>query len=332
MQAVVGTERTDIAAAIRLGAAAFPETGQKRLVLLSDGNENTGDAMTALLAARDLGVTVDVVPMGTARGNDVSVQKFSLPPKLKQGQVFEGKITIQADQPGKAVMYVNRDDKLIGQQEVELSAGKNLFTFPDTLPDPGFYKYDVRVEAPGDTVPQNNRASAFAVVRGEPEILVVSSDPEADRPLAAALQSGKLKTKLVGLSGFPQTLAEMQSYDAIFICNVAAGDLGRNLQNLLESAVRDFGVGLVCVGGDQTYAAGVITGARHWRRLCPSTWNWTARRCCPRARWRWSCTAWNSATATRSRGIARWACCRRWGRRTKWAWCCGTGPSTGCFP
>ena len=25
---------------------------------------------------------------------------------------------------------------------------------------------------------------------------------------------------------------------------------------LLESAVRDFGVGLVCVGGDQTYAAG----------------------------------------------------------------------------
>ena len=58
-----------------------------------------------------------------------------------------------------------------------MSAGKNLFTFPDTLPDAGFYKYDVRVEAPGDTVPQNNRASAFAVVKGEPEILVVSVGP-----------------------------------------------------------------------------------------------------------------------------------------------------------
>src|SRR5882724_12541625 len=62
IQAVVGTERTDLAGAIRLGTAAFPETGQKRLVLMSDGNENIGDAMTALLAAKQLGVTMDVVP------------------------------------------------------------------------------------------------------------------------------------------------------------------------------------------------------------------------------------------------------------------------------
>jgi hypothetical protein len=53
--AVVGSERTDIAGAVRLGTAAFPETGQKRLVLLSDGNENMGDAMTAVLQARPLG-------------------------------------------------------------------------------------------------------------------------------------------------------------------------------------------------------------------------------------------------------------------------------------
>jgi uncharacterized membrane protein len=258
--AVVGTERTDIAGAIQLGTAAFPETGQKRLVLMSDGNENIGDAMMALLAAKDLGVTMDVVPLGVERGNDVSVQKFTLPPKLKQGQVFEGKITIQADAAGKAMMYIERDDKLLAQQEVELSPGKNLFTFPDTLPETGFYKYDVRVEAPGDTVPQNNRASAFANVKGEPEILVVSSDPDADQPLVAALQSAKLKTKLAGVRDFPPTLAELQSYDSIFLCNVAAGDLGRDAMTRLESAVRDFGVGLVCVGGDQTYAAGGYRG------------------------------------------------------------------------
>jgi uncharacterized membrane protein len=52
----------------------------------------------------------------------------------------------------------------------------------------------------------------------------------------------------------------MQSYDAIFISNLAAGDLGLDRQKLLESAVRDFGVGLVCVGGDQTYAAGGYRG------------------------------------------------------------------------
>jgi Ca-activated chloride channel family protein len=89
IQAVVGTERTDIAGAIRLGTAAFPETGQKRLVLLSDGNENIGDALGAVLAAKPLGVSIDVVPLGARRGGDVSVQKLGLPSTVKKGQTFE---------------------------------------------------------------------------------------------------------------------------------------------------------------------------------------------------------------------------------------------------
>ncbi|EEF57278.1 VWA domain-containing protein [Pedosphaera parvula] len=260
IQAVVGRERTDIEGAIRLGTAAFPENGQKRLVLLSDGNENVGDAMASVLASRPLGVTVDVVPMGITRGNDVSVQKLSVPPKLKKGQVFELKIFVQADRAQSATIRLYRNEQYLGEQKVELSAGKNLFTFPQTLPEPGFYSYDVRVEAPGDLLPQNNRASAFTSVKGEPRILIVSSDPDADKELARALQSSRLETKLVGINGMPSTLGEMQSYDSIFLSNVAAGDLGRDLQLLLESAVRDFGVGLVCVGGDQTYAAGGYRG------------------------------------------------------------------------
>src|SRR5258705_7959691 len=260
IQAVVGTERTDLAAAIRLGTAAFPETGQKRLVVLSDGNENVGDAMSAVLAARNLGVTVDVLPLGVTRGNDVSVQKVQVPPKLKKGQAFEVKIFVQADQAQEATVRLYRNEQFLGEQKVELSAGKNLFSFPQTLSEPDFYSYDVRVDAPGDPLPQNNRASGFATVRGEPRVLIVSSELEQDKQLAAALQSARLETSLVAVNGFPGTLAEMQSYDAIFLSNVAAADLGTDRQKLLESAVRDFGVGLVCVGGDQTYAAGGYRG------------------------------------------------------------------------
>src|SRR5207244_1079252 len=260
IQAVVGTERTDLAAAIRLGTAAFPETGQKRLVLLSDGNENVGDAMSAILAAKNQGVTVDVLPLGVTRANDVSVQKVQVPPKLKKGQAFEVKIFVQADQAQEATVRLYRKDQFLGEQKVQLSAGKNLFSFPQTLSEPDFYSYDVRVDAPGDPLPQNNRATGFTTVRGDPRLLIVSSDREQDRQLASALQSSRLEIRHVTLKDFPGTLAEMQSYDGIFISNLAAGDLGSERQKLLESAVRDFGVGLVCVGGDQTYAAGGYRG------------------------------------------------------------------------
>lgn len=260
IQAVVPTERTDIAAAIRLGTAAFPETGQKRLVLLSDGNENMGEAMAAATAAKPLGVTLDVIPLGIARGNDVSVQKLGLPGEIKKGQTFEVKIFTQADAAQAATIRLYRNDQFLGEQKVQMVAGKNLFTFPQTLAEPGFYSYNVQIDAPGDLVPQNNRATAFTNVRGNPRLLVISADPKTDEPLVAALQSSRVEVKLGGINNFPATLAEMQSYDAIFISNVAAGDLGEDSMKRLESAVRDFGVGLVCIGGDQTYAAGGYRG------------------------------------------------------------------------
>lgn len=257
IEAVVGTERTDIGAAIRLGTAGFPEAGQKRLVLMSDGNENIGDAMPALVAARSLGVTLDVVPVGAARANDLSVQKLGLPSNLKKGTTFEAKIFVQAENATKATVRLYRNDKYLGEQtDVPLEAGKNLLTFPQKLTEPGFYNYDVRVEAKDDVLPQNNRASAFTFVRGEPRVLVASSDTEQDETLVAALQSLKMEVRVITPADFPASVAELQDYDSIFLCNVAAGDLGRNGQNLLESAVRDFGVGLVCVGGDQAFAAG----------------------------------------------------------------------------
>lgn len=256
IEAVVDPQRSDLASAIRLATAAFPETGQKRIVLMSDGNENLGDVMAAVAGARTQGATVDVVPLGVARGNDVFVQKVQVPAKLKKGQPFEAKIFVQADRAQAATVRLYRNEQFLGEQKVELAAGKNLFTFPQTLPDQGFYNYDVRVDAVGDPLPQNNRAVAFAGVKGDPRVLLISGEPDQDATLAAALMSARLDVKVVGVNGLPNSLAEMDSYDTIFISNLSAGDLGRETMALLESAVRDFGVGLVCVGGENTYAAG----------------------------------------------------------------------------
>jgi len=258
--AVVGSDRTDLAGAVRLGTAAFPENGQKRLVVLSDGNENIGEALNAVLSARPLGVTIDVVPLGAARGNDVTVQRLGLPSRVKKGQTVAAKIFVQSDRKQTGSLRIYRDEQFLGEQQVELEPGKNLFEFPETLNDPKFYTYSVQIDVPGDKIPQNNRATGFVNVRGDPRILLVSADAQQDATLAAALRSANIELRVIGVDKFPETLAEMQSYDCIFLSNIAAGDLGDRLMKLLESAVRDFGVGLVCVGGDQTYMAGAYKG------------------------------------------------------------------------
>lgn len=260
VQAVISTSGTDLAGAVRLATAAFPESGQRRIVVLSDGNQTTGDALQSAVAARSLGVSVDVVPLGAQRGGDMSLQKLVVPGKLKQGQTFDVKVFVQSDRSARANLSLYRNNQLLGMQPVDLEPGKNLFSFSQTLTSPDFYTYDARLDAPGDTVAENNRATSYTMVRGEPRVLVVSSDPEADRTLAEALKSSKLDVRLGDIGVFPGTLPEMQSYDAIFLSNIAAGDLSVDLMRQLESAVRDFGVGLVVVGGDQAFGAGGYRG------------------------------------------------------------------------
>lgn len=258
--AVVDSQRTDIASAVRLAAAAFPEQGQRRIVVISDGNENLGDAMAAVEAAVPLGVSVDVVPLGIGRSGDVSLQRVALPSRLKVGQTFDLKVFVESDHATPATLRVLRDDAVLGEQAVEIAAGKNLFSVPQTLAQPAFYRYEVQVEAAGDPFPQNNRAIASAEVRGDPRLLLVSLNPAEDAALIAALKASKMEVRVVDPRGFPTDLAELQSFDSILLSNVSAGDLGQTLMKFIESAVRDFGIGLVCIGGDQTYAAGSYRG------------------------------------------------------------------------
>ena len=257
VEAVVDSQRTDMASAIRLATAAFAETGQKRIVLMSDGNENIGDVMGAVVQAKAQGVTLDVVPLGVSRGADVFVQKVQVPTKLKKGQPFEVKFFVQADQAQEVTATVYRNDQALSAPiKIHLDAGKNLYSLPQTLTEQGFYSYDVRVDAPGDLLPQNNRAMSFASVKGDPRVLLISGELGLDDTLVAALRTARLDVKVVGVTGLPTSLAEMDSYDTIFLSNVSAGDLGRDTMSLIESAVRDFGVGLVCIGGENAFAAG----------------------------------------------------------------------------
>ncbi|MGC3959132.1 MAG: hypothetical protein QM813_14655 [Verrucomicrobiota bacterium] len=257
VEAVVDSQRSDIAGGIRLATAAFAETGQKRIVLMSDGNENIGDVMGAVTQAKAQGASVDVVALGASRGSDVFVQKVQVPAKLKKGQPFEVKFFVQADQAQDVTATVYRNDQALGEPvKLRLDAGKNLYSLPQILTEQGFYNYDVRVDAPGDLLPQNNRAMSFASVKGDPRVLIISGELGLDDTLAAALRASKLDVKITGVTGLPTSLAEMDSYDAIFLCNVSAGDLGRDTMGLIESAVRDFGVGLVCIGGENAFAAG----------------------------------------------------------------------------
>src|SRR5262249_7061717 len=88
------TEATDLSAALRLAQATFPEDTARRVVLISDGNENRGDAGTAAAALMAEGIGIDVVPVTIGSPSEVAVEKVTLPTEVRHGQPFDVRVIL----------------------------------------------------------------------------------------------------------------------------------------------------------------------------------------------------------------------------------------------
>jgi len=256
LQSVVAPERTNIAAGLRLALAAFPASGRKRIVLVSDGNENMDSAADEVDVARRNGVRVDVLPVHYEYSNEVMVEKVVTPAEVERKASFEVRTVVTSYRPAPATLRVQENGGLIASEQVELKEGRNVFVIQRTLPEPGYYSYVATVESPHDTLYANNRGSGFTMVRGRGRVLFVAADPPRAGTIHRALVSQGLDVQLAGLDALPMELGEIIPYDVIILSDVAASSLGEAGMRAVELAVKDWGVGLVMIGGENAFGPG----------------------------------------------------------------------------
>jgi hypothetical protein len=96
---------TDIAAALKLALASFPEGTGKRIVLISDGNENLGNAEEQARLAKTLNVQIDVLPLAAGRRNveEVLVERVDAPPVIEQGARVPIRVLVRSHNPNVVV-------------------------------------------------------------------------------------------------------------------------------------------------------------------------------------------------------------------------------------
>src|SRR5919204_1702894 len=70
---------TDIGGALRLATALFPDDAQKRVVLLSDGNDTTGAGQTEAVLSAARGVQVETRVIGLEGRAEVLVERLQTP-------------------------------------------------------------------------------------------------------------------------------------------------------------------------------------------------------------------------------------------------------------
>ena len=247
---------TDIGAALRLATALFPDDAQKRIVLLSDGNDTTGGGQAEAALAASRGVRIETRRIGLGDVDEVLVERLTSPSTARLGESVPVVAEIRSTVAQTATVRLFADGALVSTQPVELSVGLTRVSFDVTPTEAGFHTFRAVVEAARDTFSQNDRADSDTIVKGEPRTLVLAGDDKVATELVAALKDQRENVDTLVPEALPTDLASLASYDSVVLVDVPRLRLSDKQLAALQVYVRDLGRGLVMVGGPQSYGAG----------------------------------------------------------------------------
>ncbi len=283
-------EGTDIAGALRYAAALLPGDASGRIVLMSDGNETAGDAG---LAARELGagtaragVPVDVVPFAYNVSREAMIESVDAPPRAASEANITVRValfstdgiagTLQLVAEGEPV-DINGDLPGTGRR-LDLPPGRHVELITVGLEPRRIHRFKAVLEPDtvstaggaatlvNDTRLENNEGESFTITPGKGSVLLVDgvSDGAPDGPgssVARVLRRAGIDVTTVAASAVPASLLEMQAYDLVMLQNVPVESVTPERQEVLAAYVRDWGGGLVMIGGPDSFGAGGWKGS-----------------------------------------------------------------------
>ena len=253
------TAATDVGGALRLAAALFPDEMQKRIVLISDGNDTTGRGQQEAALAASRGIQVETRVVGLEDRDEVLVERLQTPSTARLGESIEAVATISSSVGQAATVRLYADGQQVSVVGVDLVVGANRVVFDVKATEAGFHTFRVVVEAARDTFSQNNHADSNTIIKGEPRILVLAGNPAVAAELVGALKTEKQNVDSIVPEALPTDLAGLATYDSIVLVDVPRIRMSDRQLAALQVYVRDLGRGLVMVGGPDSYGAGGYT-------------------------------------------------------------------------
>lgn len=257
----VSHDGTDLEKALELSAAVLPEDRPGRIVLISDGVATDGNLERALDQLLRRGIAVDVLPVQYDHAHEVWVEKIELPREVRPGETYEAGVVVNSLQAGRGELVLRENGKEIARQVVSYRGGKNRFTLPLYLRGPGYYEYAATIEPPAgfDGLRENNTAIGYLYLQGEGRVLVLT-DPEGDPAdsvsLVKALRQTNRLIEVASAYTCPNDALSLLPYDSVMLVNVPADALDAAQQSALRDGVYNLGVGLVMIGGKNSFGPG----------------------------------------------------------------------------
>ncbi len=261
------SDETLLGAALELAVrSTVPGTAPVALTI-GDGYDSAdrygGDVV---MDARTRATPVFAIPVDSAPLPEVALADLRARLMGNEKQVIALELVIHSSVP----QYVIPEIRLDGQSAAGLIQGERLNA------DGGFqvgsgrtpllltlepeqqravHTIEVALAADNDTHPGNNTGHATVQGGGDSHVLLIYGSDGPELALTRALRRAGMRVTSGDPTLLPSRSEELQRFQAVLLCSVAASDISVGQQSMIESFVRGGG-GLAMIGGPDAYAPG----------------------------------------------------------------------------
>ncbi len=226
----------------------------KRIVLLTDGNQTTGDIWRVLPRLIRSQARVYPIAAKMADIHDAWLAGIDVPDGVRSAEPIAVTVRVNAAADMSARVVLKAANRVLGSRNVRLNAGVNRIGFEIRLAHAGTVTLSAEVLAEGDRVAGNNRLQQSLWVNARPRVLYVEGGPApAARYLANALNGQGLDTRVIAPASVPASASQLAGYDALILSDVPASALTAGQMKAIEAYVRDLGGGLLFASGENVH-------------------------------------------------------------------------------
>ncbi|MCR4435135.1 MAG: VWA domain-containing protein [Clostridiales bacterium] len=261
LEAQPDPEATNLEKALQYCRDLFPRNDNKRLVVFTDGLENSGNAAKALDSLEESGINTVLFPLKASRGGDVQLTSMQLPDSIHRGEKVPLKVAVDSDKNTAAAFYLYNGTTPVLQKQLEIREGRNTYDFDVTLSHDLQASFKGEIVSQEDSNPKNNVFTLTPHVKDTPSVLVVGAQKDTAN-INALLDSLGLKRTNYAPDQVPGGIGFLSSFSEVILANAAHGDLSPEFENGLEMCVKEKGTGLIVVGGENTFAPGGYENTR----------------------------------------------------------------------
>jgi Mg-chelatase subunit ChlD len=250
----VDQSRTRLAAALDHAIRSFAAEHLKRLVLISDGNANSGNLETALEHLRQEQVRVYTRPMASRTTRDAWIESVISPSTVTAEEPFPVEVHVYSQYTTTANLELKARGQVLARRTVVLNEGMNRIAFEASVKDESpTAVLEAAADVVGDSLVANNAFRQSASVLGKPRILYVEGYAPSARYLKDALTIEGFKVDVAAPPDLPEAAKDFDSWDAVIVSDVDRRLISEAQMKAITSYVRDYGGGFILAGGENTY-------------------------------------------------------------------------------